>query len=337
MSKIMSEQSFSPEAEAALYSKLEEIARPHVEKSNGQLSILPHDLEEYPAQALGVFYVEGQLMPPATTDYIDSKAMPRFVEMSYGLMDSSVDELPLRQEVERLLTERQSIVVDTDHDDVTSPAYALGGFTNALRKANAYRPIEDKLQFESGIIVSKMLSVLAYEVKGQAIPCMQVLMAMCDRVYLTYPRTKTFLGAGLEEILPPEHTTEHNAGAKADIDEWMTEGAVILGESLLGSTHRSKEDGTVHELARVTKGSAEMVTRDHIHLLPVIVGLTEADRYMQRIGPLQQPKTLEDVHSFSEQMAAARTKRNRARGSQVICIYQTAEQAEEERRQLQTR
>lgn len=156
---------FSPEASNALYAKLEEIATPHVEKSNGQLSILPHDLKN-PAQALGVYCVAGQLIEPAGTDYIGTKAMPSFISQSYGLMHSDQGEPSMRQEAESLLSEKQSIVIVTDHDDVTSPAYPLGGFANLLRKANAYRVKEDKLHFETGIIVSKMLSVLAYEVDG---------------------------------------------------------------------------------------------------------------------------------------------------------------------------
>lgn len=163
------------------------------------------------------------------------------------------------------------------------------------------------------------------------IPCIQVLKWLCDRVYLSYPRSKTFLDSGIAEALPPNHIRDHNDKLKADINEWMAQGAVILGESLLGSTHRIKKDGAVHELPRVTKGSAEMVTQSNVHLLPVIVDLTEDDRYMQRIGPIQQLETWEDTHPLSEQMAAARTERNRARGSKVVCIYQTAEQAEEER------
>jgi len=331
----MPEQSFSRESEEIHYNKLKEIALPHMERSDGQLSILDPDIEKYPAQALGEFRITGNLQPPEATEFIGSVAMPEFVAMSKGLLDSGEDEPPLRQETERLLTERQSIVVTTDHDDVTSPAYALAGFTNTLRRTNVDRREEEELKFEAGIIISKMVSLLAYEVGSQKIPCMEVLRMMCDRIYLSYPPSKTFLASGIAEALPSNHISKHNNDLKSDISEWMAEGAVILGESLLGSTHRLKEDGTVHVLPRVTKGSAEMVMHDHIHILPVIIGLTEEDRYMQRIGPLQQPRSLDDVHSLSEQMAVARTERNRARGSQVICVYQTAEQAEVERKRPQ--
>ncbi|HEY5442607.1 MAG TPA: hypothetical protein VIJ68_03650 [Candidatus Saccharimonadales bacterium] len=327
----MSEQIYSQAAEEALYAQLRAIAEPHVERSDGQLSILKHNLEKYPAQALGVFVVAGNVAPPANTDYIGKKAMPDFVAMSYELVDGDVGEASVRREAEEILRARQNIDIDTDHDDVTSPAYPLCGFTNTLRKGNAYLPREEWIQFESGIIVSKMLSVLAYEVDGEAIPCMYVLQMLCDRVYLTYPRTKTFMRPDLIEALPPNHIDDHNRDAKEDIGYWLDQGRVVLGESLLASTHRLQEDGQVSELSRVTKGSAEMVTRDDVHVLPVIVGLTEEERYMQRIGGFQQFSNWEDAHPLSEEMATARTERNRARGSQVVCVYQAAEQAKAEK------
>ncbi len=323
---------YSPEANAVLYDKLRDMALPHVERSDGQLKILTPDTDKHPSQALGVYRTEGKLGPPDFIEFVGQKAMPNFVEESYALVDGTQGGPPVRQEAQSLLRANQSIVIATDHDDVTSPAYPLAGFTNSLRKANMSLPQTDRLPFKAGIIVSKMLSVLGYEVYGQTIPCMQVLEAMCDRVYLSYPRSKTFLESGLAEALPPNHIPEHNDRLKGDIKQWMALGAVVLGESLLASTHGREEDGNVHTLRRVTYGSAEMVTRDNIHLLPVIVGLTEADRYMQRFGPFQQLASWEDVHPLHERMATARTERNRANGSNVLCVYQTAEQAEAERR-----
>jgi hypothetical protein len=332
MSKIMPPQSFSPEANAALYSKLKDLAEPHVARSGGELSILPNDLEEYPGQALGVFCVEGEIAQPEGIDFIGSRKMPRFVEMSTRIIESDQGGRPLHEEVEELLRDEQSVVVATDHDDVTSPAYPLAGVVNPLRRANERRAAEDNIDFEAGIIVGKMLSVLAYDVDGQWVPCMRVLQMMCDRVYLSYPRSKTFLNSGTGEALPPGHIGEHNDDLKDDIDEWMARGAVILGESLLGSTHDRQQDGQVHQLPRVTEGSGKMVTRDYIHLLPTIVGLTEADPYMEVIGPIQQFQTWEDAHPFSEHMAVARTERSQAEGANVTYVYQTAEEAEAARR-----
>jgi hypothetical protein len=336
MSKIMPPQSFSPEANEALYSKLKDLAEPHVERSGGELSILPNKLDKYPAQALGVFCVNGEIAKPEGIDFIGTRKMPRFVEMYTNFMDSDRGGQTLHEEIEGLLRDEQSIVVATDHDDVTSPAYPLAGVANPLRRANERRAEAERVRFETGIIVGKMLSVLAYDVEGQWVPCMQVLQMMCDRVYLSYPRSKTFLDSGAADTMPPGHIGEHNDKLKVDIDTWMARGAAILGESLLGSTHDRQQDGRVQELPRVTEGTARMVTYDHIHLLPMIVGLTEADPYMEAIGPIQQLETWEDVHPFSENMAATRTARSRDEGSDITYVYQTPEQAEWQR-QVQAR
>jgi hypothetical protein len=328
MSKIMPPSSYSPEAEAALYGELKNLAELHVERSGGELSILPHNIKKYPAQALGVFVVPGEIAEPDGIDFIGSRKMPRFAELSTDIMETEqATGQTLRQKTEDLLLNKQSIVVHTDHDDVTSPGYGLGGVANPLRKANNERAEEDRIDFETGIIVGKMLSVLAYKVGDQWVPCMQVLQWMCDRVYLTYPRSKTFLNSGAAKVLPPGHLEKQNGGAKTDIEKWMGHGGVILGASLLGSTHERRKDGKVQRLPRVTKGSGEMATHDRVHVLAMIVGLLEKDPYMQAVGSFQQFATWEDAHPLSERMAAARTARSNAEGSNITYEYETAEQA----------
>lgn len=329
----MPQQTFSPEAETALYGELKKLAQPHVDRSGGELAILDPDTQEYPAQALGVFVVPGEIAEPDGVEFIGSVKMPRIAELSIDLMETEQENgQTLRQETEGILRDKQSIVLHTDHDDVTSPAYGLAGVANPLRRANNERAEEDRIEFKTGIIVGKMLSVLAYKVGDRWMPCMQVLQMMCDRVYLTYPRSKSFLNSGATKALPSGHLEEHNGKAKSDIEKWMGKGGVILGASLLGSTHERREEGKVQRLPRVTKGSGEMATHDYIHVLGMIVGLLEKDPYMQAVGSYQQFRTWEDAHPLSERIAAVRTAHNRAEGIDVVYEYETAEQAAAARR-----
>lgn len=329
----MIEQTFSPEAEAALYASLEPIAQKHADRSGGTLMVLPHDIVEYPGQALGCHWVPGDLKDPATTYTIGSQAIPDFVEQSHRLVNGRNQQTgwSLREETEGLLVARKSLILATDHDDITSPAYPLGAVSNGLREANEERPDETKVAFESGIIVSKVLPLLAYKFGDGFIPCMSVLQWMCDRVYLSYPQTKTFMEADFGKVLPPNHIRDHNDRLKADIKRWLAAGGALLGISFLGSTHTRLEGGRVQQLDRVSRGSGQMGVGEDVYVMPVNVDLTGPEHYMEQVGPVRQFETWEDVNPMSEEMAAARTARNRKNGSNILCVYQTAEQAAAER------
>lgn len=292
------------EAEAinrALYDGLVELAQPHVERSNGLLDILEYDPKAYPSQAYDYYCAPGEVVPIDVLDFIGNVVVPNFVEISEELMTAD-----RRYQVREVFSEGRSLYVATSHSNIIDPAIGLGAVTNPLRREK-----DAANDFETGIIVNKLLSILKYQVNGEWIPCMQVLQWLCDRTYLSYPQSETFRSSAAAAALPDGYLKLHNGKIKQEIDEWLAKGGVALGVAPSGSTHKERvhrwnENRTKVVLPEVTAGTARMMAHDYMRVLALIMDIDPEAPFIEAASDdLYAVKRWQGAHRIARDMAAA--------------------------------
>ena len=300
----------------ALYEGLKELAEPHIEQSNGLLGLLEYDTDKYPSQAYDYYCAPGEVGNIKLLDFIGSMVVPGFVEISDELMTDQ-----RRYQVREVFRDGRSLYVATSHSNIIDPAIGLGAVTNPLRREK-----EVDNNFETGIIVNKLLSILKYQVNGEWIPCMQVLQWLCDRTYLSYPQSETFRNSAAAAALPPGHIPAHNGKIKEEIEEWLAKGGVALGVAPSGSTHKEK----VHRwskrpkilLPEVTKGTARMPAHEYIRVLSLIMDIDPETPFIEAaVDGLYEVKRWQGIHRIPRDMAKAFNERNAAQGEGIPHDY----------------
>lgn len=310
----------SQEIDKALHGELVRLARPHIAKSNGVLSPLDYDPNNL-SQLHNTHCVPGQVADIEVLDLIGNTVMEglggtataSFVEQSAALMPDHRREL-----ARRALQDGQSLYVATTHDNLIDPAMGLGAVTNPLRREKAGRN-----DFETGIIVNKMLSVLQYQIGQEMIPCMKVLQWLCDRTYLSFPQSESFRNSGAAAVLPEGHVGIHNGKIKEGISAWLARGGVALGVAPSGSTHKWDDDGTRCRIPEVTPGTAKMMAAKNVHVLSLIMGLDSEEPFIEpTTDSLYQVKRWKGAHQIPRDMAKALNGRSAARDAGQSYEYQ---------------
>ena len=310
----------------ALYLELVELAQPHVEASNGTLGILDYDPKAYDAQQYDSYVEPGQVSPIEVLDLIGitvlegfagKNAVRGFAEISEDLMDKE-----RRYAVRETVRGGKSLYIATSHSHLIDPAIGLAAVINPL-----HREKDEHDDFQTGIIINKMLAVLKYRVGKQWMPCMQVLQMLCDRSYLSYPQSETFRNSDAAKVLPDGHIQAHNGNIKSEIAAWLAAGSVILGVAPTGSTHKEK----VHRwserpkivLPEVTKGTGEMQAHENIRVLSLIMSIDTGEQFIEAASEgLYRVKRWPGTHRITRDMAKAFNARDEARDESASHAYQ---------------
>jgi hypothetical protein len=300
----MTDGATNTEIDRALYDELVTLAAPHVEQSSGLLGILDFEPQKYPAQQHNRHMIMGDVAPIEVMDligitvlegYAGKNALGGFVKISEELMTTE-----RRQAVRNVFRSNKSLYVVTSHSNLIDPAIGLGAVTNPLRREE-----NEHDNFQSGIIINKMLSVLKYRVGEQWMSCMQVLQMLCDRTYLSFPQSETFRNSDAAKVLPKGHIPAYNGKIKAEIAPWLAAGGVVLGVAPTGSTHKPDEKGKVI-LPKITEGTAKMQTHPNIRVFSLIMELDSPNQFIEAASDsLYQVKRWRGAHRVPRDMARA--------------------------------
>lgn len=318
MYEIMDTKAPSYEVDEALYHELVELAQPHVEKADGKLGILEFDPDQYDWQRHDVYCTPGEVANVEVLDLIGSNVTPHFVELSDELMVTK-----RRQQARGVLKSGKSLYIATSHSNLIDPGIGLGVVTNPLRREK-----HEWNDFETGIIVNVMLSVLKYRVhEEQWMPCMQVLKLLCNRVYRSYPQSETFRQSAAGQVLPEGHIPRHNGHLKTDIDYWMAKGGVALGVAPSGSTHKEKAHGWKKNIKLImpefTEGTSKMMAHRNIRILSLIMDLDAEQPFIEPASEdLYIVKRWRGAHRIPRDMAKAFNRRREALEEGTLHVYQ---------------
>jgi hypothetical protein len=309
----------SQEIDKALHGELVKLAQPHIARANGALEVLDYDPDNL-SQMHDTYCVPGQVVDIEMLDLVGNTVMEKLGGTALASFVEQSDELMTdrrRQLVRKVLQNGQCIYVATTHDNLIDPAMGLGAVTNPLRREK-----DEQNDFETGIIVNKMLSVLKYKVGEEMIPCMQVLGWLCDRTYLSYPQSESFRNSDAGAVLPEGHVGVHNARIKTEVAEWLAKGGVALGVAPSGATHKWNDEDTECELPEVGKGTGEMMAGDNIRVLALIMGLDSEEPFIQAYRKnLYNVRSWQGSHRVLRGMTGALNKRSHERGDGKPYVY----------------
>lgn len=259
-----------PERELQMLETLAGIAGRHVEASNGRLALLPIDPERYPAQR--AYYVDGTPQGAGIIETVANAASGHFPELQRQLADIESKSQEISR-VGELLKGGNNVVLATNHGDLIDIALVEAAVCCSLEKLG--------YQARSGIIISKMISVLGYRFGEEVTPAVDALQLLCDDIYLSFPRTETTSRSGLARLLPSDierHNRKMRQHVKRNLKQGQPEadtpkpGGLLLAMAPSGTTDKQTAERNFR-LGTIGHGTAEMMTQDKTYVLPMAVWL----------------------------------------------------------------
>lgn len=282
---------------------LQELARPHVEASEGKLVLLDINPEEYPSQRTYHLKSKSVVDDPEQLENLGLAADPQFPEMRQKLQESTEGTERIEFMAE-LLKGSNNVAIPTNHGDLTDIAKVEGSL--AIDLINIMSPSE--LQgIRRAIIISRIVSMIgakldfanpssedgpAQEQEGVVIiPATDVLELFCHDIFLSYPRTET-----IESRVQKTLIKAHNLGMRRSLMRTLGKGGVLLGIAGSGTTDKqqkvleakgkkadpdtvedskSTKEKSVYRLAPIKKGTVDILTGKKTYVAPAIAWITE--------------------------------------------------------------
>jgi hypothetical protein len=253
--------------------ELSVLAAGHVATSEGKLELLEIDTVKYPAQATN--HVEGEPAAAAVVESIATTADDRFPWLSYALQ-AEEDKNHSVSLLGEILAGGNNVMLVTNHGDLIDIALVEAAVYSILDKKN--------YQFRSSIVISKMVSMLAYKLGDDAAPAADVLKLLCNDIYLSFPRTESVKKSGLGKLLP-DLITRENKKLRAIIDGDLEEGNMLLGIAGSGTTDKlSPTIANTYVLGSLATGTARMMMQPRTYVQPVAVWLKGKEPYINLCG-----------------------------------------------------
>ncbi len=251
-----------------------------------KLAALDYNPEKYLGQ-------KGHVVRSESTDksFVKLIATEAFKPHSF---DSLLEQLeqPLQQErlhaIGELLNGKNNVVLATNHGDLIDIAIAHAAVYHQLESLG-YSP-------RTGIIISKMVAFLGYELLGEPSPCPQVLQALENEIFLSYPRTASAEKHGIARILPDE-AKQHNRHMRRDVVKSLGGGSLLLAVAMSGTTDKSFGSADILHMAPVGEGTADTLTQEHTYVLPTSlyyrhesahIALTDTPRFIDNTDVLHR-------------------------------------------------
>lgn len=296
----MAETVLKPEVEMAMLGHLEGPADYHVRRSGGLLGRLPIDLDEvrHPGQSGSV--VHGDIKDLEFIEGTAALVIKGFPKMADEMKAQSSEAI---QETGEILKEGGNVIMATSHLGLIDPAIALGLVNTRLRR-QGYE------QFDSGISIGKMLSILGYRIGRESFPTVEVLKWICNDIYLSIPRTRTTKNSELGRQMQAEIKAQ-NLGAAGAMKRRLKAGGLLLAMSPSGTTDKPK-DGK-HVLEKLESGTIKIMTAENTHVLPVAVDLSEEDPFIEICDSPRQLTGPDQAHGIMHAIATRLNQRARGR------------------------
>lgn len=276
-------------------------AEDHATKSHGVMIALPYDPEKYPGQD-GIS-VPGQPNAPAVIDTIASVAQPLYPECLSQLEQQEKITKQVSM-IGELLVNSANVVLVTPHSDLIDIAVAHAALYSSIRKLGFHelkRNSEEEIQ--TAIIISKMVSFLAYKLGDEFAPCTDVLRVLETQTFLSYPKTES-TKKHLKDRLLPNEVDRHNKHMRQGLIEMLGKGGVLLGMAPSGTTDKIDPlDASSRLMGPVGQGTIDLLMQPNTYVVPMIVSFLE-DHALMELADI--PRTItapEDVHNIMHLLA----------------------------------
>lgn len=280
------------EADAQSAEQLREWAAEYAATSGGRLQVIEHDPEKYPFQE-GVTY-EGHPLDGAIVDSMAAIAQPLYPELFEQLKydEAATQRLSM---VGELLAGGNNVVLTTNHGDLIDIAIAHAAVYSQLEHGG-YRP-------QTGIIISKMITYLAYRLGDEFAPCPDVLQMLENTTFFSFPKTESSKKHLKDRILPSE-IDKHNRRMRKAVHEKLGEGSLLLAMAASGTTDKpSPEDPSIITMGTVGVGTSRIMAADNTYVAPLAVFYQGEHRIMQFADIPRRVTTEEQAHNVMQAIA----------------------------------
>ncbi len=244
-----------------LIDNLQSWAAEHVAHSNGKLGLLAYAPELYPGQS--GFNVMGDPQSAAVVDGIARLAHPSYPEILH-LLNEQEDRTYDVSRIGEILHGGSNVILATNHSDLIDIAITHAAFYSLLNRMG--------YEFNTGIIISKMVAFLAYKLGEEMAPTVGVLKLLEDEQFLSYPRTEGARKQGLGRIVLADETTRHNRHMRSRVVRRLSEGRVLLAAAPSGTTDKpSHDDPNMIQMGKVGTGTSIILQSEGTLVVPVAV------------------------------------------------------------------
>jgi hypothetical protein len=276
------------EHELKMLEELAQLARPHAEASSS-LELLPIDPDKYPAQLS--LHIEGDPQSAAVIESIATIAEPRFSKLTEVLEEREART----QEISRigeLLKGGNNLVIATNHGNLIDIALVEAAVYSILDKQN--------YKFKTGIIISKMVAMLAFKLGEDAAPCADVLKLLCDDVFLSFPRSDSIRKSRFS-ILRPGEIDKHNKTMRNMVKQKLDDGGMLLALAPSGSKDKeSQSEPGTYTLGPLGSGTLALMTHPRTYVLPIAIWLEGEEPFMEVCDIPKLITKDEDAHEMMD-------------------------------------
>lgn len=299
------------------------VAEKHAALSGGDIGVLEIDPAYYPAQAIDACHITPELVMPEMSrsrvprsskgvELAATLVEPRFADIT-AMLEADQDNIEALDAANEILRNGESIVLVTNHLQLTDVVIAQAAVHNYLKRTND--------EFRTALIISKMVSLLASnnirDEKGRPVPGIMALQVLCDDTYLSYPKTETTSKLVIAQKMPGE-IASNNRQVAALAKENLGKGAVLLAMSPSGSTDVIDARRETCELKRVQSGTAKIMAHENAHVLSVAIILGADGPYIKVDG---MPRKLKDPAESHLVMRGLTSVLNKSKASKLHFVY----------------
>jgi hypothetical protein len=303
MGEALTQEHFiDTETKLASVEILREMARPHVEASNGKLILLPADPNNYPAQR--VSHLTGS---PIDTEYIPGvaeQAAAVFPALHKEMHTNHEDTL---DEAAEVLRNGGNVINATNHSSLIDIALAQAASYVELKKRD--------VDFTSAMLIGKMISVVEFDVGGGHVVAADALKWLCDDIYLSFPKTRSVQ----ESRLASEFNwliKRNNAAVMHKLTQQLALGRVLLGVAASGTVDKYDEETGNHVMGRVADGTCDILCTPNTYTIPTAVYAEEVSPVLQPVHGPRQLHHADEVHDMMPTIA--RTLNQRVPGKNYV-------------------
>lgn len=257
------------------------------------MDVLPYEPETYPGQD-GVT-VLGNRQDVAFIEGIAHLAQPRYPEIT-ALLAEHEAQTGYVSMVGELLEGGNNVELITNHGDLIDIAVSHAALYSLIRKLGypkfeSDKPEETEGHIKTGIIISKMVSFLQYNIDGNYTPCTKVLGLLEDETFLSYPKTES-TKKHLKDRLLPNEVDRHNRRMRSRVVHMLGEGSLLLALAASGTTDKANpDDPTTINMGKVGTGTLGLMQQPRTYIAPMAVWYQGGHPVMQMADiPRMAPK-----------------------------------------------
>jgi hypothetical protein len=254
----------------------------------GTMEMLPLDPEAYPYQ--GQYRYDNDPKPQSVVDGIATmlhpKAYPRLQE---ELRDRFAPQVHY---IGELLTNKQNVALSMPHGPMTDIGVGFAAVTGAVRELGC--------EFKTDFVVSFNIQFMGIKLGENALPAVDALGLLCDRIHFSIPRSERVKRSALTQHVSDRKINASNKAMRDDMDREFEEGGVLVALAPSGTTDQKLRDGNYH-MGKLGDGTAKLLTTPSLFVQPVAMHLPEV---FETVGIARQLETADDVHDMMQEKVA---------------------------------